>query len=230
MSCTSRAFSASASCCHPAATVRSSAISVVGRGQQHVVRHGVLEQRGVVLERGGQQRVAGDEGDDELGRVVELLPVGLLRQRVDVGPQLPGVDDEVGAPVGVVGGVVGVEERLERHLGVDHHLPGPRQASRPCRAGAVRRCPSVVTCCSKSQCSTIPAISTTRRNCISPHRPRVAGERSAVTRLRVSDWSLSWDWVRRPDLLAQTRCRPSGARARGDAAPARTGRAARAAG
>ena len=30
MSCTSRAFSASASCCHPEATVRNSAISVVG--------------------------------------------------------------------------------------------------------------------------------------------------------------------------------------------------------
>ncbi len=63
--------------------------------------------------------------------------------------------------------------------------------------------PSVVTCCSKSQCSTIPAISTTRRSCISPQRPRVAGDRSAVTRLRVSDCSLSWDSVSVPDLLAQ---------------------------
>ena len=50
---------------------------------------------------------------------------------------------------------------------------------------------SEVTCSSKSQCSSMPAISTTRLSCSSPHRPRVWGERSAVTRLRVSlcSWS-----------------------------------------
>ena len=52
---------------------------------------------------------------------------------------------------------------------------------------------SDVTCSSKSQCSSIPAISTTRRSCNSPQRPRVWGERSAVTRLRVSFWSWSWE-------------------------------------
>ena len=57
-----------------------------------------------------------------------------------------------------------------------------------------RRRPSSVavdTCSSKSQCSSMPAISTTRRSWISPQRPRVCGERSAVTRLRVSFWSCS---------------------------------------
>ena len=46
-------------------------------------------------------------------------------------------------------------------------------------------------CSSKSQCSIIPAASTARRSVISPQRPRVAGERSAVTRFRVSFCSCS---------------------------------------
>ena len=106
----------------------------------------------------------------------------------------------------------------------------PRAGARPCRVGAARRRRRRSPARSKSQCSTMPAISTTRRSCISPHRPRVAGERSAVTRLRVSAWSRSWDSVSWPHLLAAGPCRPSGARARGAAAPARSGRAARAAG
>ena len=36
---------------------------------------------------------------------------------------------------------------------------------------------SDVTCSSKSQCSSMPAISTTRRSCSSPHLPRVWGDR-----------------------------------------------------
>ena len=47
------------------------------------------------------------------------------------------------------------------------------------------------TCSVKSQWATIPAISTTRRSCTSPHRPRVCGARSAVTKLAVSRWSRS---------------------------------------
>ena len=48
--------------------------------------------------------------------------------------------------------------------------------------------PSVtaVSCSTKSQCSTMPAISTTRRSCISPQRPRIWGAWRAVTRLWVS--------------------------------------------
>ena len=144
---------------------------------------------------GGQQRVAGDEGDDELGRVVELLPVTLLRQRVDVRPKLPSVDDHVGAPVGVGGGVVGVEERLERHLGVDHHPTRPRQRDHhvgpepSVGAGRGHLLLEVAVLDHPRHLDHSPQLHL-------PHRPRVAGERSAVTRLRVSDWSLSWDWVR----------------------------------
>src|ERR1039458_4929675 len=50
-----------------------------------------------------------------------------------------------------------------------------------------------VSCSSKSQCSAMPAISTTLRSCSSPHLPRVCGRRSAVTRFLVSTVSCSWD-------------------------------------
>ena len=54
----------------------------------------------------------------------------------------------------------------------------------------------------------MPAISTTRRNCISPHRPRVAGERRAVTRFRVSDCNLLLGLRQLPHLRAQPRVGP----------------------
>ena len=46
-----------------------------------------------------------------------------------------------------------------------------------------------------------PAISTTRRSCISPQRPRVAGARSAVARLRVSARSCSWSETSEPTCV-----------------------------
>ncbi len=48
--------------------------------------------------------------------------------------------------------------------------------------------PSTATwvCSVKSQCSDMPASSTTRRSVISPQRPRTSGRRKAVDRLRVS--------------------------------------------
>ena len=46
--------------------------------------------------------------------------------------------------------------------------------------------PATCTCSTKSQCSTMPASSASRRSVISPHWPRTSGRRSAVTRLRVS--------------------------------------------
>ncbi len=81
--------------------------------------------------------------------------------------------------------------------------------SRPpgmCTIMSGRRRPSSVvvdTCSSKSQCSSMPAISTTRRSWISPQRPRVWGERRAVTRLRVSLLELLVSQVELGQLLAQ---------------------------
>src|SRR5215468_7493751 len=57
-----------------------------------------------------------------------------------------------------------------------------------------RSAPSSVaspTCSSKSQRELIPASSTTRRSCISPHRPRASGRRRAVTSAWVSILSCS---------------------------------------
>ena len=70
-----------------------------------------------------------------------------------------------------------------------------RRRRRSCAPGSLttrsgrRRLSSVATCAcvSKSQCSSIPAISTTRRSWISPQRPRTFGRsRSALTRFPVS--------------------------------------------
>ncbi len=87
----------------------------------------MLEQRGIVFECGRQQGVTGNEGDDVLRRVLELIPVRLFGQGVDVRPQLAGVRHEVGPSGRIVGSVVGVEEGLKRHLGVDNDVPGSRQ-------------------------------------------------------------------------------------------------------
>ena len=66
-----------------------------GRGEEHPVRHRVFHEVGVLLKGRGQQGVAGNERHDQLGRGVELVPVLLLGQLVDVGAQLSGVGHQV---------------------------------------------------------------------------------------------------------------------------------------
>ena len=68
-------------------------------------------------------------------------------------------------------------------------------------SGRSRPSAVVVVCCSsKSQCSAMPAAFTALRSVISPQRPRVCGDRSAVTRFLVSFCSCSW-----PTCSAATR-------------------------
>ena len=58
-----------------------------------------------------------------------------------------------------------------------------------CTTMSGRRVPSSVrtcTCSAKSQCSTMPASSASRRSVSSPHWPRTSGRRSALTSVRVS--------------------------------------------
>ena len=62
--------------------------------------------------------------------------------------------------------------------------------------------PATVRCSKKSQCSTMPAISTTLRSCSSPHAPLVAGRLSAVARPAASSRSVptpspSWRTIAR---------------------------------
>ena len=75
-----RALSATVSCCQPYATVRRSAISVVGDAGITPRLDAGLEQRRVVVERGAEERLVAEEHDDELGRRLELLPVALLAE------------------------------------------------------------------------------------------------------------------------------------------------------
>ena len=64
---------------------------VDGRGERDVLAERVVEQARVVLERRGEQRLARDECDREVGARVEPRPVGLRRERVDVALDLLGV-------------------------------------------------------------------------------------------------------------------------------------------
>ena len=91
-----------------------------------------------------------------------------------------------------------------------------RRRRRACRraAGRSRRAgcrplpfcsPFNVCCSSKSQCSSIPASSTTRLSCSSPQRPRTPGRLSASTRRRVSVVQVLARRVERGDALHQLR-------------------------
>ena len=102
-------------------------------------------------------------------------------------------------------GLRGLEEPEERDLGVDHdvlaarepdHHVGPQQRRRRCAPAS---------CSTKSTCASIPAASTTRRSCSSPHRPRTCDERSAVT-----SWAVSPRRCSEASRIART-CSPSAA-------------------
>ena len=112
------------------------------------------------------------------------------------------------------------------------HRPRPRSPTgsrraapssrppRPCRRAAARACrgagrrPRRRSCaaCRKSQCSTMPAISTTLRSCSSPQAPLVAGRLSAEARLEASSRSVptpspSWRTICASSPWAFTRSR-----------------------
>ncbi len=98
-----------------------------GGGEHDLAGRGVLEQCGVGLERGGEERLGRHEEHHELRCSLQRLPVGLRPELVDVGAHLAGVPGEVVVALGVVGGRGRVEERVERHLRVDHDVAAPGQ-------------------------------------------------------------------------------------------------------
>ena len=54
----------------------------VGRGrEQHALVEREIPQGRIMLERGGEEMLAGHEHDDIIGRVVELAPIGLVAER-----------------------------------------------------------------------------------------------------------------------------------------------------
>ena len=124
----SRAWSASASWRQPWATVRSSAIRVVGEASTTCRSAAYSIRSRSVVERDREARLGRHEEHHELGRLGQRPPVGLGAERVDVLPQLAGVAGTArrrGAAWSSVRG--GVEVGVERHLGVDHHLPAADQ-------------------------------------------------------------------------------------------------------
>ena len=65
------------------------------RDGQHAAADGAVEQRRVRFERCGEELVARQEKDDEFRRGLELLPVGLRAQRIDVAAHLGGMFREL---------------------------------------------------------------------------------------------------------------------------------------
>ena len=57
---------------------------ISGRRQQHPFFEGEIPQALVGLQRGGEEMFAGDEEDDIFGRGIELGPIGLVAQLIDV--------------------------------------------------------------------------------------------------------------------------------------------------
>ena len=92
------------------------------RGDVHTAGQRVLEQARVVLERGREERLAGDEHDHELRRLRQGRPVCLGAELLHVRPQVPGVRGEARLAVVIVSGGGGLQVGGERHLGVDDHV------------------------------------------------------------------------------------------------------------
>ena len=93
-----------------------------GGGEHDLLAGCVLEQPGVGVERLGEQRLARQEHDDELGCGTELSPVRLGSQRVDVLAHLLGVTDQPGSALTGVGGVRRRQEGIEGDLCIDHEV------------------------------------------------------------------------------------------------------------
>ena len=79
-----------------------------------------FDQRGVALERGAEEALAGQKQHGEFGRVVELLPIGFAAQRRQVGAHLAGVVGQARLASRLVGRFDGLEVAVERGLGVHH--------------------------------------------------------------------------------------------------------------
>ena len=92
------------------------------RGDEHALARALLQQRRVGLERRVREVLARQEQEDEVGRRLELVPVGLGRQTPDVLAQQARVRGERRGAGRLVVRLVGVEERMQRRLRVDDHL------------------------------------------------------------------------------------------------------------
>ena len=97
-------------------------------------------------------------------------------------------------------------------------------------SGRISRSSARAVCCrSKSQRSTMPAISAARLSCVSPQAPRICGLRKAVTRVAVSLRNVSpvsctaRTWERRSVAIATRSFSTSPSRLSKRSKPSRTG-------
>ena len=118
--CTSLALSATVSCCHVIATVRSRIDQRARRGEDHVRAPCVLLERRVVLVRDAEVRLVREEHHDEVGRRLELAPVALRRRASSRGRE-PGVRGRRGVRSRSASSDVSKASRyaVERRLRVD---------------------------------------------------------------------------------------------------------------
>jgi hypothetical protein len=90
-----------------------------GRGEDDALVHAALDQAGIALQRGGEERFAGQEQHGELRRVGELRGVVLRGKLLDVGAHLAGVAVQRLLADLVVGGFERVEVAVHRRFGID---------------------------------------------------------------------------------------------------------------
>ncbi len=90
-----------------------------GRSDDDLLLDAMLNEAGILLQRGAEEDFSGQEHDDEFGRRSELVPVALGAELVDVIANLAGVGGHARAAGIFVGCLNGVEIGGERRLGVD---------------------------------------------------------------------------------------------------------------
>ena len=99
-----------------------------GGGDDHALRRGVLEERGITLEGCGIEVIPRHEHHDEIRRHRESIPVGLGGELLHVRAQLHGVKGETALALRLVQGIDGIEIRGHRGLGVHDQVTVAREA------------------------------------------------------------------------------------------------------
>ena len=117
------------------------------RGDNHLLIHAHLDQAGVLVQSRAEERLARKEQHDKLRRRVELAPIGLRTELVDVVPHLARVVLEVGEFGFLVFGLQGLEIRVQRIFGVHHDVLVVRQLD-----DRIRTRPGRSTRCSSNAC------------------------------------------------------------------------------
>src|ERR1019366_4255435 len=87
-------------------------------------------QRGVGLQRRTEERLTGQETDHEIWSLLELLPVSLARQILQVRLHALRMGLEAQLLRRRIGNRTSIEEGIERGLGVHHNLASIRQLHR----------------------------------------------------------------------------------------------------